>query len=199
MNEKNKIIQEETEKANKLKSKADEEKANLQPILDEALGKVAELKDDSQAFAEFKNLAKTKRKEVMQILRAIMVLMGESTTDDNIMRVLANNFVQKLNGINLDEIQKKTFDRFEKFTKEIPGNLSNLSKAVETMRRYVQAIGAYVKAFQDIQPTLEKIKVLDALVLNLNKELESLNEKLKKTEEENLKLQKDQLENQQML
>jgi len=177
---KNEDIDAQKRHAEKLEYECKEKLALVQPILDEANEKVKELETKKAEFAEVKALATKKVSYVMLVLKPIMILMGESPTEDSIIKNLANNFVQRLVKTERETLVKdrQRFDKFEDLTKGIPTDLSNQNQAAETLRKYVAAVGSYIKALKAVMPTLEQIEKLKQMLSNLNKERTDLEYKV---------------------
>ena len=190
LREKNEDIDEKTKNAEKLEYECQERLAKVQPILDEANEKVKELENNTAAFAEVKQLAGKKIPWVMVVLKPIMILMGESPTEDNIIKNLANNFVKRLVKTDRNQLvsDRQKFDKFEELTKSIPTDLSGKNVATESLRKYVSAVGSYIKALKAVMPTLEEIENLKKMLANLNKEREDLEYKLNLAKQKEAKM-----------
>lgn len=191
MKEKDEEIRAKRESTEALEYDCNEQLKKVQPILDEANERVKELENKRADFAEVKALASKKHATVMIVMRSIMILMGERPDDDTIQKCLANDFVRNLVKVDRETLatDRTRFDKFEELVKNIPTDLSKVSQAVETLRKYVSAIGAYVKALKGVMPVREKIMKLKQTLESLNRQKEELQYNLdvaKKKEEKEL-------------
>jgi dynein heavy chain len=161
---------------NQLEYDCNEQLKKVQPILDEANERVKELENKRQDFAEVKALATKKHATVMIVMRSIMILMGERPDDDSILKCLANDFVRNLIKVDREMLanDRQRFDKFEELVKAIPTDLSKVSVAVETLRKYVSAIGSYIKALKGVMPVREKILKLKQTLENLKRQREEM-------------------------
>jgi dynein heavy chain len=186
------IKSKETEK---LTAEARESEAKLQPIVEEAEKLVVELESKKSEFSIITGFVRTGNPAiVIKIMKALMVLMNEGTSTENILKVIGKNFVGKIKEINKDELtkDKPRFDKFEDLSKEIPVSLAGVSGAVEVLRKYMSAMGTLVKVKRDILPIQEEIAMLDKKLDNLRKEREELEAKLQSAEDRLKNSQKEE-------
>lgn len=202
--EKNSLIQIEKDKADDLKAKAEETRiTKLQPVLDKAMAQVEELTTNTQEFNTVKELARKEHKDVMVAMKPIMVLIDETPTNENIIKVITKNFLQKVKNMarkeELERIDKKKFKLFESKMKDLPHSYKQISSALDVMREFLSAIQEFIKANFDIIPILDDIRDLTMKVNLMESELEAGNRNLRKMEEETEELERKKKENEENL
>lgn len=188
-NEANDIVQKERDKTEELIKKADKHREQLQPTLDEAIARVDELSKNTADFAEVKTYAAKGKPEVLTVLRPIMVLLNESPSDANIAKVITKNFLPRIKRASaseeLEKVNKAKRKKFNKQMKALGTDVGKASKALEEMRKFVSAISKFLMALEDIEPTLEQIKMLEAKIKGMAEELSKGEEKISELTGEN--------------
>ena len=188
---KQEVVNSEREIALKLRDEAQYQLNLALPALEEADEAVGSL--DKKAIGEVRAYT-APPKDIRNVMAAVMTVMGRPTDWAAIKKEMADpKFMDKIKGIDKDNLTETTMKKIEAFTKQDqfhPSILRLKSVVAEKLCIWVKAVEDYHKALKIVRPKAEKrdqalakLKQLEDSLATMQAEYAELEQKLKELQE----------------
>jgi len=173
---KSESVEKESIKARALADEANADLEKTMPILQSANEAVGNL--SKKDIGEVKAYANPP-KEIMNVMSAVMTVLGKPNADWAAVKkeMTDPKFIDRIMDLDKDNMSETTMKRIESYTKKdnfLPSILTQKSLVAGALCAWVRAVEEYHKALKIVRPKLAKKEAAEALVAQLQAQLQAM-------------------------